>query len=611
MKFFRNSLRHLFGLALASVLSCIVTLPALSEPVHGISMHGEPALPADYKHLPYVNPDAPKGGQITHGIQGTFDSVNPFILKSMRTSGRGSWDAEFGHLVFESLLFRSRDEPFTMYGLLAEKVEWPEDRSWIEFTMNPNARWSDGVPVTVDDVVFTYELLTEKGRPPYNSRMKKIEKIEITGERKVRFVFNENADREFPMIIALNPVLPKHAINVEDFDKGTLEPMVGSGPYFMTDIKPGKKITFTRNPDYWAKDLPSRVGFSNFDKVHIEFFRSANTRFEAFKKGLFDVYPEGDPANWQRDFSFPAVQSGDVVKDENLTGKPAPMLAFVFNTRREIFKNREIRRALAMLFDFEWLNKNLYFNAYTRTASFWHGSELSSANRPASELERELLGEYVSQVQPDILEGKWAPPKSNASGNDRKLMRTAFNILKENGIKRKDGKLVLPNGKPLSFEILARSEGHQKMGIAYKRTLGKLGISVEVRRVDDAQYQQRVQQFDYDMTIRTYTASLSPGIEQIWRWGSRSRDLEGTFNFVGTASPALDAAIDHLLNVREKEQFVDAVRAYDRLLLSGHYVIPLYHIPEQWVARRKYIGRPEKNALYGYRMETWWDERAR
>ena len=268
----------------------------LAEPAHGIAMHGKPALAPDFKHLPYVNTEAPKGGKITYGVQGTFDSVNPFILKSMRTNARGSWDHQFGHLVFESLLFRSRDEPFTMYGLLAEKVEWPDDRSWIEFTLNPKAKWSDGVPVTVDDVIFTYELLTEKGRPPYNSRTKKIERIEKTGDRKVRFVFNDKADREYPMIISLSPILPKHAIDFDSFDRSTLAPMIGSGPYTMGEIVPGKSITYERNPDYWARDLPTRIGFANFDQVVVEYYRNSNSLFEGFKKGLFDVFPENDPA---------------------------------------------------------------------------------------------------------------------------------------------------------------------------------------------------------------------------------------------------------------------------------------------------------------------------
>ena len=572
-------------------------------------MHGEPRLPPDYRHFPYVNPDAPKGGSITYGVLGTFDSVNPFILKSMRTNARGSWDHRFGRLVFESLLFRSRDEPFTMYGLLAEKVEWPEDRSWIEFTLNPKARWSDGVPVTVEDVIFTYDLLTEKGRPPYSSRMSKIDRIEKTSERTVKFVFNEKADREYPMIISLSPVLPRHAIDPDTFDQSSLNPMIGSGPYRIAEIDPGKSITYQRNPDYWAKDLPSRVGFSNFDTVKVEYYRNTNSMFEAFKKGLFDVFPESDPAAWRRNFNFPAVASGNVIKDEFQPGTPAKMQGFVFNTRREKFKNPKLREGLITLFDFEWINRNLYFGAYTRTASFWHGSELSSLGVPASDAELELLEPWLDKVSPDVLAGTYRPPVSDGSGRDRSLYRKALGLFAEAGFKRKDGRLVDSDGIPLSFEILSRSSRQEKLAIAYRRNLEKLGISVSIRTVDDSQYQRRVQAYDYDMVLQTYSASLSPGIEQIWRWGSRSADVPGTFNFAGVNDPAIDAMIDHLLQARTREEFVAAVRAYDRLLISGNYLVPLFHIDDQWVARWSHIERPKNTSIYGYQFETWWDNR--
>ncbi|MGI9351148.1 MAG: extracellular solute-binding protein, partial [Rhizobiaceae bacterium] len=570
-------IRTLLIFVFAALLS-LAPLGALAEPVHAIAMHGEPALPADFEHFSYVNPNAPKGGKITYGVLGTFDSVNPFILKSMRTNARGSWDHQFGHLVFESLLFRSRDEPFTMYGLLAEKVEWPQDRKWIEFTLNPDAKWSDGVPLTVEDVIFTYELMTDKGRPPYNSRMKKIERIEKTGERKVKFTFNDLADREFPMIISLSPVLPKHAIEKENFDQSTLAPMIGSGPYFMDNIVPGKSITYKRNKDYWAKDLPSRVGFSNFDEVVVEYYRNSNTQFEAFKKGLFDVFPENDPAAWRRNFNFPAVVDGDVVKEEFKTGTPAKMLGFVFNTRKIKFSSPDVRDALAMLFDFEWANRNLFFDAYKRTVSFWHGSELSSYGIPASAEELALLKPYLEQVKPSVLEGIYAPPVSDGSGRDRKILRKAFGKLKKAGFARKGSDLVDSEGRVLQFEILTRSERQEKLAIAYKRSLEKLGIRVDIRTVDDAQYQRRVQNYEYDMIIQTYTASLSPGIEQIWRWGSRSTDVPGTFNFAGANDPALDALIDKLLQAKTRQEFITAVRAYDRFLISGDYLVPLFHV---------------------------------
>ena len=610
-KYFPSFVTHL-GMTLLALLVFLLSplLKAYAEPVHAIAMHGKPALPADYKHMPYINPDAPKGGKIVHGVLGTYDSVNPFILKSLRTNARGTRDPLLGNLVFESLMFRSRDEPFTMYGLIAEFVEWPDDRSWIEFTLNPKAKWSDGKPITVDDVIFTFNLLKEKGKPRYARIAKKVERLEQTGERKVRFTFNDEADREFPMIIALSSVLPKHAIDPETFDQSTLEPMIGSGPYTMDEINPGKFITFKRNPDYWAKNLPSRIGFSNFDEVKIEYYRTQTGLFEAFKKGLFDVYPENDPSAWERSFDFPAIDRGEIIKNEFQSGNANKMFAFVFNTRKPVFENQKTREALIQLFDFEWVNKNLFFGKYQRTSSFWHGSELSSFGVPASDAEKELLGEYLDQIKPEVLDGIYKPPVSNGSGRDRKQLRKASKLLKEAGYMMRNGKLVDENGKPLEFEILSRGQRQEKLAIIYRRSLEKLGITVTIRNVDDAQYQRRTKKFDYDMVLQTYRASLSPGIEQMGRWSTISTNLEGSFNYAGANDPALDYLIDKILQARSREDFVTAVRAYDRMLISGDYLVPLYHLDQQWVAHRNYIKTPENTSLYGYRLETWWDARA-
>ncbi len=583
---------------------------AASEPKHAIAMHGEPALAADFTHFPYANPDTPKGGTLIHGVVGTFDSTNPFILKSQGNTARGMWDLQFGNLVYESLLFRSRDEPFTMYAMLAEFVETPADRSWVEFTLNPNAHWSDGVPITVDDVIFTYDLLEKKGRPPYSSRMDKIYRIEQTGERKVRFILNEQSDREFPLIIALSPVLPKHAINPETFDHSTLTPPIGSGPYKVSKVEPGERITYSRDPNYWARDLPSKRGFDNFDTIKVEYFRNSNSRFEAFKKGLFDALPEGDPAHWERGYDFPAVRDGQIIKDSFKTGKPANLLGFVFNTRNPQFKNRETRRALAMMLDFEWINKNLFFNAYQRTGSFWHGSFLSSLGVPASESERQLIGNYLDRISLDVMDGLYTPTKSDGSGRDRKVMRKAFKILQKQGYVSQDGKLFGPDGNPLAFEILTKNQGEEKLAIAYRRTLARIGVTVSVRTVDDAQYQRRTQAYDFDMIVRSHFASLSPGIEQVGRWGSSTIDLFGSYNYAGVSDPAIDFVIEEMVKATTQEDFTTAVRMLDRLLISGHYVVPLFHLDEQWVAHRNYIKRPEKTSLYGYQFQTWWDGRA-
>jgi peptide/nickel transport system substrate-binding protein len=584
---------------------------AMAEPKHGISMHGDLALPADYTHFPYANPNAPQGGKFAFGVKGTFDSINPFLLKSMRSHARGLWsDSELGSMVYEPLMIRSRDEPFSLYGLVAEKVEMNEERTWIEFTLNPNAKFSDGHPITADDVIFTFDLLTKKGRPPYSSRMKRFEKIEKTGDLKVKITFNEKSNREYPLIVALSPVLPKHAINIETFDKNSLEPIIGSGPYRIKEVKPGTSITYEKREDYWAKDLPSRVGFYNFKEIKVEYFLNESSRFEAFKKGIFDINPEGNPENWRINYDFNAVESGDIIKDHYEVKTPATALGMSFNIRREKFSDIRVRQALTYAFDFEWMNKNLYSNAYTRTTGFYDGSNLSAVGQPANEKEQELLASFEDQINPDIMAGTYQLPKTNGSGQDRKVLKKVFSLFKEAGYKSKSGKLIAPNGEPLTIEMMCQTLNQERIALGYQRTLKKLGIELILRTIDDAQYQKRSQTYDYDMKFSAYSASLSPGAEQVWRWGSRSKDVEGTFNFSGVANPAVDAMIDAMLNERTRENFVYAVRAYDRALMSGQYMIPLYHLKNRWVARRNYIERPEQTPLYGFQYQTWWDKRA-
>jgi peptide/nickel transport system substrate-binding protein len=581
------------------------------EPKHGIAMLGEPALPADFTHLPYANPAALQGGTIRYGVVGTFDSLNPFILNSMRTTARGMWDPEYGRLVFESLMVRSADEPFTLYGLLAESVAMPEDRSWMEFTINPAAKWSDGKPVIPEDVIFTYELLTEKGRPPFNARMRKIERIEKTADNKVKFTFNSESDREFPLIVAgFMPVLPKHATPVDGFENSTLTPPVGSGPYLIKSIEPGSRIAYERRGDYWGKDLPVNRGQLNFDEIVVDYFGSAQSRFEAFKKGLFDVYAEGDPAEWERAYDFPAVAEGKVKKAIFEARTPANMYAFFFNTRRPAFTDIRVRQALAMLFDFEWTNRNLFFDAYTRTASFWQGSDLSALGNPASDAEKALLAPYPNTVSPEVMDGTWRPPVTDGSGRDRKVLRAALELLKQAGYATSDGKLVDPDGKPFAFEIMTKGESEERLAIAYKRSLEILGIEVAIRAADDAQYQRRLQDFDYDMILQSYSASLSPGAEQEGRWASASRDTPGSFNYAGASDPAIDALVDVLLKARDPESFTAAVRALDRVLMSGHYVVPLFHLKSQRVAHWDRVAYPETTPLFGVHYPVWWSKEA-
>ena len=600
-------MRRLFSL----IAALLFATPVLAEPLHGIAMHGIPALPSDYRNFPYVNPAVKKGGKINYGVVGTFDSLNPFILKSMRTTARGIWDPGFGNLLYEPLMSRSSDEPFTLYGLLAESVEWDDNRTFVQFNLNPRAKWSDGQPVTPDDVIFTFELLRDKGRPPFSSRLAPVEKMEKVGERSVRFTFNDKADREFPLIIATGtPILPKHALDPSTFDQSTLKPPMGSGPYRIKSVTPGERIVYQRNPDYWGKDIPSKIGFDNYDQITVDYFLQDNTLFEAFKKGEVDVYPDGSPTHWSRAYDFPAVQSGDVVKDAFKPQLPTGMLGFVFNTRRPIFADVNVRAGLSLAFDFEWANRNLFDGAYTRTESFWQNSPLTSLGKPADERELKILGAARDKIDPAVLNGTYHLPKTDGSGADRKVLRDAVDLLKKGGYTIRNGKMADVSGRQLGFEVMTQSQDQEKLAIAYQRTLKLIGVEMAIRTVDDSQYQARTGNFDYDMIVKPYPASLSPGAEQLGRWGSASRDGQGSFNFAGTADPDIDRLIDTMLKSRSREDFEATVRAYDRLLISGHYMVPLYHIPEQWVARRGYIGYPEKLPLYGYQLNSWWDRRA-
>ncbi len=584
---------------------------AQAEPLHGIAMHGAPALPADYSHFPYADPSVKKGGRISYGVVGTFDSLNPFVLKGMRTTARGIWDPEYGNIFYEALMQRSSDEPFSLYGLLAESVEMDDERHFIQFNINPKARWHDGQAVTPEDVIFSFNLLRDHGRPPYNNRLALVEKMEKVGEHSVRFTFNDKANRETPLIIALGtPILPQHAVNPDTFEQSSLAIPVGSGPYKIKAIRPGEKITYARDPDYWGKDIPSKVGFDNYDEIAVNYFLQDSTLFEAFKKGDVDVYPEGDASHWARAYDFPAAKTGDVVKEVFQPGIPSGMLGFVFNTRRPIFADENVREALSLALDFEWMNKNLFDGAFKRTQSFWQNSELGAFGNAADERELALLGPAKDRIDPAILAGTYAMPVSDGSGADRKILRQSVTLLSKAGYGIKGGKMVDANGRPLAFEVMTQTPSQEKMAIAYQRALGLIGIAMTIRTVDDAQYQSRSNSYDYDMIIKAYTSSLSPGAEQANRWASTSRDIPGTFNYAGVADPDIDRMIAALENARGMEDFRAAVRAYDRLLVAGHYVVPLYHIGEQWVARWKRIAYPEKMPLYGYQLPVWFDTRA-
>jgi peptide/nickel transport system substrate-binding protein len=588
-----------------SALACALSLPATAaEPTHGLAMHGAPALAPDFDHFPYADPGAKKGGRLSVGIPGTFDSLNPFNLKS------GSAAQGLVGNVFQSLMARSADEPFTLYPLIARSIETNADRSRVTFHLDPRAHFSDGAPVTSADVVFSFNLLKEKGRPQQRAAYGLAKSIEAPDDHTVRFDLTGVGDRELPLILAIMPVLPKHRTDVERFSDATLAKPIGSGPYVIEDAKAGARMLLKRDPNYWGADLPSQRGFYNFDEIDIQYFRDGNSLFEAFKAGLLDYRDETSTTRWSTGYDFPALREGRVVKEALKNDNPKGMEGFVFNTRKPMFQDVRLREALGMMFDFEWVNANLFSGLYTRTKSFFDESELSSSGRPASEAERKLLAPFPNAVREDILEGRWRPPVNDGTGRDREMAKRALALLESAGY-RVDGGALKKDGEPVAFEIMVKDRNQERLALIYASSLQRIGVEARVRLVDEVQYQRRRQKFDFDMMIGQWLASASPGNEQRMRWGSASAAQEASFNLAGAKSDAIDALIAALLAARSHEDFVTATRAYDRVLLSGFYVVPLYHASEQWIAHSTAIARPERlpryaSPLFGPTLESWW-----
>jgi peptide/nickel transport system substrate-binding protein len=567
---------------------------------HGIAMHGEPALPPDFPQLPYANPDAPKGGRITLAIQGTFDSLNPLIVIGVAPPAVPEY-------VLQSLMMRSRDEPFTVYGLIAESVELPEDRSSVTFHLNPKARFSDGHPLTAEDVRFTFELLKKHGKPFHRSSFGQVKAVDIQDPRRIRFDLSGSNDRELPLIIATMPIFPAHATNPDTFDRTTLTPPIGSGPYAITEVRPGERIVLKRRKDFWAEDLPILRGLYNFDEIRYDFYRDANTLFEAFRAGLYDYRLEGDPGRWATGYDFSSVQSGRIVRETVPIRLPKGMNGFVFNTRRPIFQDPRVREALGYLFDFDWINRNLFYGLLTRSDSYFAGSELSSAGRPADERERALLASFPGAIREDILEGRWAPPAPDGSGRDRDMARRALSVLAEAGWTLKDEVLRKEGtGEPFTFEMLVSSSQQERLALNYAQALERIGVKARVRLVDNVQYWRRLSQFDFDMVQWVWPASASPGNEQRNRWSSTAAKRNGSLNYSGATSPAIDRMIDALLEAKTREEFVSSVRALDRALLSGFYVIPLFYVGDQWLAYDSGLKKPDKTPLFGPFIDAWW-----
>ena len=581
---------------------------ALADPSHGIAMYGQPALPPDFVSLPYVNPQAPTGGRLVEGNTGGFDSLNPFIRK-----GTVPWQLRF--LTHESLMARNLDEPFTLYGLLAESVETPEDRSWVEFTLRPQARFSDGSPVTVADVIWSFETLGTQGHPRYRGFHRKLASITQTGPRSVRLSFNTE-DRELALIAGLRPILKKAQWEGRDFTATTIHDVpIGSAPYVVNDYEQGRYVRLTRNPEYWGRDLPIRQGIANLDEIRIEFFGDSTVLFEAFKAQELSFYRDFNAESWASEYGFPAVARGDVVQSEIQHQRPTGMTGYVMNTRRPQFQDWRVREALIHAFNFAYINDTLTGGRQDRIGSYFSNSELGLQPGAASGKVADLLAPFAKTLLPGTLEG-YTLPAGDTRPRNRKDLRRAMELLQQAGWTVQDGVLRNPEGQRFAFEILLRQGDTTGQAIfnIYAQAMERLGIQMTLSTMDNAQYAEREREYDFDMIYFRRDLSLSPGNEQKLYWGSAGVDTPGTRNLMGMNSPAAEAMIDAMLTAQDRTDFIAAARALDRILTAGRYVIPIWSFGPDRIAHSKALHYPKTIPIYGARTgwvpDAWWSQEA-
>ncbi len=588
-------------LALAvGVLAPVAAVRSVAETTraHAIAMHGEPKYGADYAHFDYVNPEAPKGGSIVLGAFGSYDTFHPFVLKGRPSLGLGR--------MYETLMSGSADEAFTEYGLLAEAIEWPEDRSWVTFTLRAEARWHDGEPVTVEDVIWSLDTIKTQGHPFYRAYYANLESAEEVAERQVKFTFSGDPNPELPLITGQMPILPKHYWADKDFEAATLDPPVGSGPYKISSYDAGRSVTYQRDADYWGKDLPMNVGQYNFDEIRYDYYLDQAIWREALKAGNVDFYRENTAKDWATGYDIPSVQDGRLVKELIPNEVPQGMQAFAFNARREIFSDSRVREALAYAFDFESTNAQIFYGSYTRNKSYFANSELASSGLPSGE-ELEILEKYRGSVPDEVFTQEFAPPVTDGSGRIRASLRTAFALLKEAGWEVQDGKLAhVETGAPMEFEILLSNPGFERVVLPFKENLDQLGVVATVRTVDTAQYQSRMDEFDFDMTVASWGQSLSPGNEQRDFWSSEAADTPGSRNYVGVSDPVVDELIALIISAPGRQSLIARTHALDRVLLWSHYVVPNWYLSAYRVIYWNKFGAPEARPKYDLGFETWW-----
>lgn len=568
---------------------------------HAISMHGAPKYTDGFAALNYVNPAAPKGGALRLAMTGSFDNLNPYSVRGNRGTGFT--------LTGESLLGRSWDEPFALYGLLAESVSVPEDRSWVEFRLNPKAHWNDGTPVTVEDVLYSWQALRDKGRPNHRTYYKKVTDARALDARTVRFEFDmaEGGDREMPLIMGLMPVLCKAWWQGRDVSAPSLAVPVTSGPYRLTAVEPGRRLGYTRDKNYWGNDLAFNRGQWNFDTISYDYYRDDGIALEAFKAGAYDLRRENDPIKWLSGYNVPAVQSGGIVRVEAANTRTEPVRGFIFNTRRALFADVRVREALTSALDFEWMNKALFGDVYRRAGSIYPNSELAATGLPEGE-ELKALEPFRPQLPASLFTTPFTLPKSDGSGPGgmRSNYRHAIDLLAQAGWRLSNG--VMTRGtQALAFEILLNNPADTKIALEYARALARLGIKATIRNVDSAQYQARLTEYDYDMILNFWASTLSPGNEQVYYWGSAAADTPGSRNYAGIKSEVVDRLASSIAASRTREELVGRARALDRVIMNGYYIVPLYYLGRDLVAYRNTLGVPDVTPVYGILPEqTWW-----
>jgi microcin C transport system substrate-binding protein len=590
----------------AALLCLLISYPSLAAEQaihrsHAIAMYGEPKYGPDFKHFDYVNPEAPEGGLMRLGAAGTFDSFNPYVIKGNPAAGSSA----------ESLTVASADEPFTRYGLIAETIEWPENRSWVAFTLRPEARWHDGRPITVDDVIFSLQTLKTKGQPFYRFYYGSIDRAEQVGERTVKFVFREAGNRELPLIAGEMPILPKHYWEARDFERSTLEPPLSSGPYRIVQFEAGRYVVQERVADYWGRHLPVNVGQDNFKRIRTDYFRDETVLRQALKAGVLDFRIENQAKAWALDYDTPAVRNGWLRKEEFPHVRPAGLQAFVFNTRRTIFADRQVRQALNYAFDFEWTNRVLFFGQYRRAQGYFNNSEMAASGAPEG-MEREILEKYRGRVPDEVFGPVWQSASTDGSGWPRENLLKALKLLNDAGWVVRDMQLVNEaTGEPLRFEILIVSPAFERIILPFVRNLKRLGIEASIRLVDESQYINRLRSYDFDMAMLVWGQSESPGNEQRDFWGSRAADQPGSRNYIGIRDPVVDELIEGIIAAADRDSLIARTRALDRVLRAAFYVIPAWYLSADRVLYWNTFSYPAVSPARGVQFETWWFDEAK